>query len=190
MKSTKHMISLVLMLNLGAAGLYAQQQAVKMTFSGTSEVSTFTLAAGAGSSEDNFAGEGTLGSFTFRDLAAELPSTPPPGVCSGPNMLYAVREVTTGVFRFRDGSLLNVSLTQGSDCIDLAAQQAHCTVVFHITGGTGRFQKASGTLIFAETVVPVLADASGNPTFFTSTGGFTGTVSGVAAEEKPQDERQ
>jgi hypothetical protein len=190
MKSTKHIVSLVLMLNLGVAGVYAQQKPVKMTFSGTSEASTFKLVSGAGSSEDNFAGEGTLGSFAFRDLAAELPATPPPGTCSGPNMLYGVRAVTTGVFRFQDGSLLNVSLTQGSDCIDLAAQQAHCTVIFHITGGTGRFKSASGTLIFIETVVPVLADASGNPTFFTSTGGFTGMISGVAATEEPQDERQ
>jgi hypothetical protein len=190
MKSTKQMAIAALMLNFGVAGIYAQQKPVKMTFSGTSEGSAFILAAGAGSSEDNFAGSGTLGSFTFRDLAAELPSTPPPGVCSGANMLYAVREVTTGVFRFRDGSLLNVSLKQGSDCIDLAAQQAHCTVIFQINGGTGRFKNASGTLTFMETVIPVLADASGNPTFFTSTGTFTGMVSGVAAEEAPQDEGQ
>ncbi len=190
MKSTKHMVSLALMLNLGVASVYAQQKPVKMTFSGTSEVSAFKLVSGAGSSEDNFAGDGTLGSFTFRDLAAELPSTPPPGTCSGPNMVYGVRAVTTRVFRFRDGSLLNVSLTQGSDCIDLAARQAHCTVIFHITGGTGRFKNAAGTLTFTETVVPVLADSSGNPTFFTSTGGFTGTVSGVAAEEEPEDDRQ
>ena len=44
-----------------------------------SEVGTFTLVSGAGNSEDDFAGDGTLGSFTFRDLAAELPSSPPPG---------------------------------------------------------------------------------------------------------------
>jgi hypothetical protein len=40
-----------------------------------------------------------------------------------------------------------------------------------------------------ETVVPVLADASGNPVFFASTGEFTGTVSGVAREEEDKDER-
>jgi biotin transporter BioY len=31
-------------------------------------------------------------------------------------------------------------------------------------------------------VQPVLADFSGNPVFFASTGGFIGTVSGVAEE--------
>lgn len=190
MKSTKQLAIVALLLNFGVAGIYAQQKSVKMTFSGTAEGSAFILAAGAGSSEDNFAGSGTLGSFTFHDLAAELPSTPPPGVCSGPNMLYAVREVTTGVFRFLDGSLLNVSLKQGSDCIDLAAQQAHCNITFQINGGTGRFKNASGTLTFMETVTPVLADTSGNPVFFTSTGTFTGMVSGVAADAESQEESQ
>jgi hypothetical protein len=190
MKSTKQMAIVALMLNFGVAGVHAQQKPVLMAFSGTAEGSAFILATGAGSSEDNFAGGGTLGSFTFRDLAAELPSTPPPGVCSGANMLYAVREVTTGVFRFQDGSLLNVSLVRGSDCIDLAAQQAHCTVIFQINGGTGRFKNASGTLTFMETVIPVLADASGNPTFFTSTGTFAGTISGMAAEPASQEESQ
>jgi hypothetical protein len=84
-----------------------------------------------------------------------------------------------GVFRFLDGSLLKVHLTQGSDCIDLAAQEAHCTMTFKITGGTGRFKNASGDLSLTETTVPVLADASNNPVFFAATGEFTGTVSGV-----------
>jgi hypothetical protein len=190
MNSTKHMATVALMLNLGAAGIYAQQRPVAMTFSGTSESSSFNLASGAGSSEDNFAGAGTLGSFTFRDLAAELPSSSPPSTCSGPHNLYAVRAVTTGVFRFQDGSLLIVTLKQGSDCIDLAAQQAHCTVIFQITGGTGRFKNASGMLTFTETIVPVLADASQNPVFFASTGTFTGMVSGAIAELDRPDERQ
>jgi hypothetical protein len=81
-----------------------------------------------------------------------------------------------------------VLLTQGADCIDLAAQQAHCTVTFKITGGTGRFKNASGILTLTETVVPVLADHSNNPVFTASTGAFTGTVSGVAAEAERQDE--
>jgi hypothetical protein len=62
-------------------------------------------------------------------------------------------------------------------------------VTFQITGGTGRFKNASGTLAFTETVVPVLADASNNPVFFAATGEYTGTVSGVS-EEQGQDEGQ
>jgi hypothetical protein len=95
-----------------------------------------------------------------------------------------------GVFRFQDGSLLKVNLTQGADCIDLAAQQGNCTVTLQITGGTGRFKDASGTLTLSETNVPVLADALNNPVFFASTGEFTGTVSGVAREADRQEDRQ
>ncbi len=85
---------------------------------------------------------------------------------------------------------MKVNLTQESDCIDLAANEAHCTMNFQITGGTGRFKDASGVLTLTETVVPVLADANDNPVFFAATGEITGTVSGVAKEADHQDERQ
>ena len=75
----------------------------------------------------------------------------------------------------------------GADCIDLAAQQAHCTLTFQITGGTGRFKNASGTLSLTETVVPVAADALNNRVFFTDTGEITGTVSGVAKDDDNDD---
>jgi hypothetical protein len=186
--SMKHIGTLALMLNIGAAGLYAQQQSVKMTFSGTAVPSAIILQAGVGTGEDSFAGKGTLGSFTYRDLETEAPA-PQPATCSGPKKLYSLRVVTTGVFGFKDGSLLMVNLMQGSDCVDLAAQQAHCTIIFKITGGTGRFQKASGILTFDETVRPVLADISGAPVFFASTGTFTGTVSGVTGDGEGQGGR-
>ena len=95
-----------------------------------------------------------------------------------------------GVFRFQDGSLLKVNLTQGADCVDLAAQEGHCTLSLQITGGTGRFKNASGTLTLNETNVPVLADTSNNPVFFASTGEFIGTVSGVAREADGQEDQQ
>ena len=80
---------------------------------------------------------------------------------------------------------MKVNLTQGSDCIDFAAQQAHCVLTFQIIGGTGRFKDASGVLTLTETVLPVVADASGNPVFFAATGGIAGTVSGVTREGGP-----
>jgi hypothetical protein len=82
---------------------------------------------------------------------------------------------------------LKVSLTQGGDCIDLAADEGHCTLTLQITGGTGRFKNASGTLTFTETSVPVLADALNNPVFFADTGEFAGTVSGVSEEQDQGD---
>ncbi|MBB5345399.1 hypothetical protein HDF10_003390 [Edaphobacter lichenicola] len=184
---------MALMLNLGVASVYAQHQPVKMSYSGTSGASAINLQQpGTQTGEENFAGNGALGPFTFLLISAETtsPQQPPPSTCSGPANIYFSRVAGAGVFRFRDGSLLKVNLTQGADCVDLAAQQSHCTLTLQITGGTDRFKDASGTLTLTETNVPVLADALNNPVFFASSGEFTGTVSGVTREEDRQEERQ
>ncbi len=85
---------------------------------------------------------------------------------------------------------MKAKLTKGHDCIDFVALEAHCTRIFQITGGTRRLKDASGTLTLTETVLPSMADAAGNPAFFAATGKFTGTVSGVTAEEESEDEPQ
>ncbi len=187
----KHIAAMALMLNLSVASVYAHEKPVKMTFSGTAAPSTINLQQpDTNNLEENFAGNGTLGRFTFRNVSAETASPQPSSTCSGASQLYFLRVAGAGVFRFHDGSLLKVTLTQGADCVDLAAQEGHCTMTFQIIGGTGRFKDASGTLALTETVLPVLADASHNPVFFADTGEFTGTIFGVTPEEERQDERQ
>ena len=71
-------------------------------------------------------------------------------------------------------------LTGGGDCIDFVANQAICTRIFQVTGGTGRFKNATGSFTLTMTVVPVLLDASNNPVFFSVTGDIKGTLSKVA----------
>jgi hypothetical protein len=189
----KYMAAMALMLSLGVATAYAQHYPVKMAYSGTSGASAINLQVpGTATGEESFAGNGTLGSFTFLLISAETttPQQPPPSTCSGPSNIYFSRAAGAGVFRFEDGSLLKVNLTQGSDCVDLAAQQGHCTLTLQIAGGTGRFKDASGTLTLTELNVPVLADALNNPVFFASTGEFTGKVSGLATEPDHQEDRQ
>jgi hypothetical protein len=187
----KYIVTMALMLSLGVASAYAHERSVKMTSSGTAAGSTVDLKIpDTTTGENDFAGNGTLGSYTFREIEAETGPQTPPSTCSGANNIYNTVVAGAGVFRFQDGSLLNVTLTDGTDCIDLAANQAHCTRNFKILSGTGRFKDASGTLSFTETIGPVLADSTGNPLFFASTGEFTGTISGVAHEEGHQDESQ
>jgi hypothetical protein len=183
----KHIATLALMLNLGVAGVYAHDKPVKMTFSGTEAASGINLQLqDTHTSEFNFAGNGTLGSFTFRNVEAEGASPQQSSTCPA-TQVYFPTVAGAGVFRFQDGSLLKVKLTDGFDCIDFVALDAHCTRDFEITGGTGHFKNASGTLTLTETVLPVLADAAKNPVFFAATGEFNGTVSGVTTED---DERQ
>src|SRR5207244_13608017 len=60
----------------------------------------------------------TLFRSTFRNVTADETSPPsqPPSTCSGSTHLYLPRVAGAGIFRFQDGSLLNVKLIQGSDC--------------------------------------------------------------------------
>jgi hypothetical protein len=181
----KYIAIMALMLNLGVASVYAQHQPVKMTFSGTSASSTVNLQQpNTANSEDNYAGNGTLGSFTYREVRAVTTTPQPSSTCSGPNKIAGAAYVGAAVFRFQDGSLLKVNLTLETDCIDLVAGQAHCVMAFQITGGTGRFRDAGGSLTLTETVVPALSDVTGNPVFFAATGEITGTIYGVRQQDQ------
>jgi hypothetical protein len=186
----KYIATMALMLNLGVASVYAQHLTVKMAVSGTEAPSTVNLQQpNTSTSEDTYAGNGTLGSFTYRDVRALTNSPQPSSTCSGPNLIALSGSVGAAVFRFQDGSLLKVNLTQETDCIDLTIGQAHCILFFQVTGGTGRFQNATGLLTLTETVVPVLSDAFSNPVFFAGTGEVTGTISGVDRVPEHQDEQ-
>src|SRR5919205_843042 len=115
----KNMAMAALMLNLGVAGVYAQQRPVNMTFSGTVEPSTIKLQPDTNTDEEDLAGNGTLGPFTLRELHADTGSPQASTSCSGPTKVFFPTVAGAGVFRFQDGSLLTVKLTPGSSlCID------------------------------------------------------------------------
>lgn len=187
----KRLATVALMLVLAGATAYAHDEPVKLKFSGVSDTSPNNLQQPNTSNDgDNFTGDGTLGVFNVR-LVRAISNTPgSSSTCAGADQLYLTELAGGGVFRFQDGSLLNVNLTQGADCINLTTGLAHCTLTFQVTGGTGRFAHASGVLTMTETVSAVLFDALGNPVIFDATGQFTGTVSGVPNDEDRPAERQ
>lgn len=188
-EAIRHLVAVMLIFSLGVTAAQANDVAVKMKFSGTSAPSTVNLlVSNTFNDGDNFAGKGELGSFTVTLVRAISNSPGTSSTCSGSTLLFLPELAGAGVFRFQDGSLLEVNLTQGGDCIDLTTNTAHCTLTFKIIGGTGRFQHASGVLTMTEAVTVVASDALGNPVFFAATGEFTGTISGVAAEENPSPE--
>ncbi len=179
----KH-VAAALILVAGAANVCAQQIPVKMAFSGNGASNAIDLKhPGANTVEENVAGTGTLGSFTFRDLRAAATVPQASSACAG---LFFPSVAGGGIFRFQDGSLLKVVLTGGGDCIDLVHGMAHCTLTFQITGGTGRFQRVTGgALTYSETAVPVFFDGSGTaPGITTETGDITGTISGVGDPDR------
>ena len=150
----KHIATVALMLNLGVAGVYAQQKKsvtvnvpVKMTFSGTLAPTTINLLQpNTNTDEQNLDGFGTLGPFTFRELHADpaSPSSQPPSTCSGPTHLYFPNVAGGGVFRFQDGSLLTVGVTAGSSiCIDFAAGMAPRTIRSQVEPAVSRVRSAT-----------------------------------------------
>ena len=182
--SKKCLAVIALMLNVGAVGAYANDEQVKMTYSGTAANSAMNLQQpNSTNDEDSFAGDGTLGAFTLRNIRAISNAPGSSTTCSGSNQLFLPELAGAGVFRFKDGSLLELTLTQGGDCIDLTTGIANCLVAFKITGGTGRFKNASGNLTMTETTLTVISDTLGNPTLFASTGTLTGEIRGVSNEE-------
>jgi hypothetical protein len=188
----KYAATLALMLNVCLATVYAQQTSlnVKMSFSGNGGPSAINLKQPSSNNvEENVAGSGTLGPFTFRDVRAAATSPQPSSTCSG---VFFPSVTGGGILRFQDGSLLAVNLKAGSDsgdCIDFVHMVAHCTLIFEINGGTGRFQGASGVLAYAETAMPVLFDLSGNVALVTETGEITATIFGVGGKQD-REQRQ
>ncbi len=184
----KLLATAALMLNFCVAGIYAQPGpppapqpgSVDMTVSGTAANSTVQLTPNSPASEYNLAGDGTLGPFTLRVVNTSAASPDFPSTCTGATKIHFAAVAGAGVLRSQDGSLLTVNLTGGGDCIDFVANQALCTRIFQITGGTGDFKNASGSVTLTMTVVPLLVDATGNPVFFSVTGEVKGTASKVA----------
>lgn len=175
----KRIISVLFVLLVGVATGYAQDNSVKMKYSG-SELTTASLLQGPDTviaGEEKLAGNGSLGQFTYRAMRGDDVTTLTiTDAC--PNGDIPVTE-GEGIFRFSDGSLMTVQITGGSICID-ANELGHLTETYQVTGGTGRFTSASGELSLKGTLNVVLSDASANPLLLTNVGEFDGTVNGVA----------
>ena len=152
----RHLTTVVLMLNLGAASLNAQQLGeehsagwrVKMKFSGSIIATTLSIAPNTLNHEEHLAGNSPLGPFTFRGLWADDPGSQSFGNCGsgfGPNFRVVAGG---GVFRFEDGSLLTVKLTEGALCVNIADvghPVGHLVETYQITSGTGRFKRAAAS---------------------------------------------
>ena len=176
----KQIATVALMINLGVAGVFAQERPVRMRFSGTNVATLINLQPNTVTDEQHSAGTGTFGGFTFRELHADGAAAQPPSNCFSPRYFAVV--AGAGAFTFQDGSLLVVTVKEGSGCINLAAGTSLLIVKYQITGGTGRFEDASGELTLTATMKAVLRNASNAPALLTLTGEIEGTVS-----EQPDD---
>ena len=100
----KHIATMALMRNLGVAAIYAQQKPVTMTFSGTVAPSAIELKqSDTNNSEGDFAGDGTLGPYSFRHVRAITASPQPSSSCSSSTQLSFSNVTGAGVFRLLEG---------------------------------------------------------------------------------------
>jgi hypothetical protein len=182
----KVLATTALVLTFGVAAGYAQDNEVRMKSSGPELVTAVNQGTNTTTCEEKLAGDGSLGHFTYRGLRADSNSFTITNACPNGNLA-----VTTGagIFRFDDGSLMSVNITGGSICID-ANELGHLTETYQVTGGTGRFQNATGELSHTATLNVILFDASSNPLLLTHTGWFSGTVVGAAGERDVRPQQQ
>ena len=172
----KRTATVALMLNLGVASLYAQQRPVEMTFSGSIVPTSINLKPNTITDEELSAGNGTLGNFTFRKLRTDETSPQSFGSCGGgfgPNFRVVAGG---GVFRFEDGSLLTTKIMGGASCIDVTNGTATLTVTDQVTGGTGIFKNATGTLKYTIAARVLLVDATMSPVLIAVNGEGSGTI--------------
>ena len=154
----------------------AREGQVRMTFSGSFVPTAIDVQPDTITDEELLAGKGTLGPFTFRKLRTDELAPQSFGSCgSGSGPSYRV-VAGAGVFRFEDGSLLTVTVTEGVLCVDLDHGVGHLTETYQITGGTGRFTGASGAFQAEGTLAAVMFSASNQPVLLTNTGELQGTV--------------
>ena len=147
-----------------------------MRFSGTNVATTINLQPNTITDEELLAGNGTLGPFTFRKLRTDETSPQSFGAC-GSGFGPSIRVLAGGgVFRFEDGSLLTVTVTEGVLCVDVDHMVGHLTETYQITGGTGRLKGATGVLQSTGKLNPVMFSASNVAVLLTNTGQLKGTV--------------
>ena len=148
--------------------------------------------AGIGTNKDDFSftgtpgvyvtvtGKSTLGEYTAQEVAENQPdgnTCPLPGGGSGVELTF-VGEVFVLSFTER-GEQLFLNLSPGGQlaCFDPATGVASGQFTFDVSGGTGRFAGATGTIVqtwkFIELTWP--PSPSGNGFF----GGLTGTFDGA-----------
>ena len=158
------------------SGSDARDGQVRMTFSGSSVPTSIDVQPGTITDEELLAGNGTLGPFTFRKLRTDETSPQSFGACGGGFGPSLRVPAGGGVFRFEDGSLLMVTVTDGVLCVDLDHLVGHLTETYQITGGTGRLNGATGVLRSTGTLNPVMFSASNAAVLLTNSGELKGTI--------------
>lgn len=153
----------------------SRRGAVRMTFSGSMIPTAIEVKKDTITDEELLQGDSSFGPFTFRKLRTDSAHSEPASCGAGFGASVPV-VAGGGVVRFEDGSLLMVTIAEGVLCVDFQHLVGHLTETYQITGGTGRFNGASGTLQLTATLKPVLFSDSNAAVLLTTVGELKGAV--------------
>ncbi len=181
MRKHQFIIGLVLGMSLAVAGsrVEAKEKPFHASFAGTTVNKDDFGFTGTTGGQGIVAGKSTLGHYTAQ-LVYEVPSDGKtcslPNGGSGPESVFVGEEFVVSFAATEEQLFLRLSTNVSSHgCFDLTTGVFSGRTTFDVVGGTGRFEKATGTIVktFQSTVL-ALPPAPGKG-IFTS---FTGTLDG------------
>ena len=116
-----------------------------------------------------------LGRFSSQDVGEVLPPPSAPVTCPQGNLEFPYLLISVVSTHEETGDQLFSELVSGTFCFDTATGAFSFSFVLSVTGGTGQFAGATGSLEATATGVDVVVGPKGQ--FFShSTGEFTGTI--------------
>jgi hypothetical protein len=168
---------------LGSSKAEAGKLTLKGSFSGTFvNMQTDTNADGVKANLNSVGAKGTLGPSTIQgvnEYVSSGPATCPNGNAGdGSTLLRSSNPAAPANFvqRFEStGDLLFYEETSGTSCFDPDTSIEFFSTTTKITGGTGRFEGATGTGEVSGTANDLFDDAAGN-FFGAQSGTFTATI--------------
>jgi hypothetical protein len=165
-------LGLVATLGVGAAEARNLSEAVSGNF-----VDTALDTNGDGVAAAHFQG-GAKGSGSPSYEGVQEIQFAPTGLCEAGEVEGIIAAYSI-VRRYSNGDLLFSRLVDGSFCLDPASGKAQVTVNAEISGGTGRFEGATGSYVIDYEATALLPDPTGGIGHGAFVGMVTGTVDGV-----------
>ena len=182
MRKHRFVIGLVLGFGLAMAGssVEAKEKLFHASFVGSSTNKDDFSFTGTSAAYLTVAGKSTLGPYTAQLVAENPPdgeACPLPGGGSGVELVF-VGEAAALSFAATEGQLfLNLSPSVTSHgCFDPATGVATGQTTFDVSGGTGRFVGATGTILKTWKFISLTFPSPSSKGFF---GSFTGTFDGT-----------
>ena len=185
MRKNRFAIGFVLGMGLAVAAgsVEAKEKQFHASFAGTAtNKDGFSYTGGPFTGYDAVAGKSTLGPYTAQlvvDVSPDDHTCPLPGGGSGVELVSVGEDVVLSFPATGEQLFLRLSPSFTShECLDPATRVASGRVTFDVSGGTGRFAGATGTIVKIWQGVKLAPPASppGIGYFSNFTGTFDGTI--------------